>query len=119
MKTKYYTNGALSLADHLLNDLFQAGYSSACKKFKYCKKEQSYLLEIDVPGFLKKDIKVSIEDSRFIISGKDSKKKRLDVSYSATVPNDLNIDSIKCNLANGVLQIKGDSKKESKTIKIL
>ena len=101
-----------------MDDLFHPRQTQKNTPFEYSDKNKSYSLEVDVPGFSKKDLNISVSNNYLKISGKDPSQKRADISFSAETPSDINLDSISCSLNNGVLLIKADSKLEAKTIKI-
>jgi HSP20 family protein len=80
--------------------------------------DDAYYLEVDLPGVKKEDIKVDIEDDKLVISGEKKLKNELKEenyykveSYYGTfkrsfaIPNDADMDNIKAESKNGVLEV--------------
>jgi len=80
--------------------------------------EDAYHLEVDLPGVKKEDIKVDIEDDKLVISGEKKLKNELkeDNYYkvesfygtfkrSFAIPNEADVDKIKAESKDGVLEV--------------
>lgn len=99
--------------------------------------EKSYLLEIDLPGYSKDDIKIDITDGYLTINAKvekednDSNKNYVrrerftgEVTRSFYVGEDIKEDEVKANFKNGILTLEvpklslEDQKKDKKYIEI-
>ena len=99
--------------------------------------ENSYLLEVDLPGYSKDDIKIDITDGYLTINAKvenennDEKKNYVrrerftgEVSRSFYVGDDIKEDEVKANFKNGILTLEvpklslEDKKKDKKYIEI-
>ncbi|AKI97320.1 Hsp20/alpha crystallin family protein [Kosmotoga pacifica] len=97
--------------------------------------DDSIVIEMDVPGIKKNDLKIKLEDGILTISGeKKYEKKEKSKSYhliergfgsfsrSFRVPDTIDHTKIKANYDNGVLKIelpkKEEAKKEAVEIKI-
>ena len=99
--------------------------------------ENSYLLEVDLPGYSKDDIKIDITDGYLTINAKvekennDEKKNDVrrerftgEVSRSFYVGDDIKEDEVKANFKNGILTLEvpklslEDKKKDKKYIEI-
>lgn len=99
--------------------------------------ENSYLLEVDLPGYSKDDIKIDITDGYLTINAKvekennDEKKNYVrrerftgEVSRSFYVGEDIKEDEVKASFKNGILTLKvpklslEDQKKDKKYIEI-
>ena len=99
--------------------------------------EKSYLLEIDLPGYSKDDIKIDITDGYLTINAKvekednDSNKNYVrrerftgEVTRSFYVGEDIKEDEVKANFKNGILTLEvpklslEDKKKDKKYIEI-
>jgi HSP20 family molecular chaperone IbpA len=79
-------------------------------------------LSIALPGFSKKDIKVDVDGDLLIISStvetKDETKFKKSFKRSFRLIKDIDIDSIKASMENGILTISFDKKNITKEIKI-
>ena len=99
--------------------------------------ENSYLLEVDLPGYSKDDIKIDITDGYLTINAKvekennDDKKNYVrrerftgEVSRSFYVGDDIKEDEVKANFKNGILTLEvpklslEDKNKDKKYIEI-
>jgi len=99
--------------------------------------DNSYLLEVDLPGYSKDDIKIDITDGYLTINAKvekennDEKKNYVrrerftgEVSRSFYVGDDIKEDEVKANFKNGILTLEvpklslEDKKKDKKYIEI-
>ena len=99
--------------------------------------DKSYLLEVDLPGYSKDDIKIDITDGYLTINAKvdkvdnDSSKNYVrrerftgEVSRSFYVGEDIKEDEVKANFKNGILTLEvpkvslEDKKKDKKYIEI-
>lgn len=99
--------------------------------------ENSYLLEVDLPGYSKDDIKIDITDGYLTINAKVEKEDNEDkknyvrrerftgeVSRSFYVGEDIKEDEVKASFKNGILTLEvpklslEDKKKDKKYIEI-
>ena len=99
--------------------------------------DKSYLLEVDLPGYSKDDIKIDITDGYLTINAKVEKENNDDnknyvrrerftgeVSRSFYVGEDIKEDEVKANFKNGILTLEvpklslEDKKKDKKYIEI-
>ncbi|MBQ9019016.1 MAG: Hsp20/alpha crystallin family protein [Bacilli bacterium] len=99
--------------------------------------DNSYLLEVDLPGYNKDDIKIDITDGYLTINAKvekennDEKKNYVrrerftgEVSRSFYVGDDIKEDEVKANFKNGILTLEvpklslEDKNKDKKYIEI-
>ncbi|MCR9206381.1 MAG: Hsp20/alpha crystallin family protein [Halobacteriovoraceae bacterium] len=90
--------------------------------------EDYYALSFDVPGFLKEDLKIDLEEDRLIVTGERRQVRNEDNSHSfyseksygtftrtITLPRDVAHEEIEAELKNGVLNLK--VKKEPSKLK--
>ena len=99
--------------------------------------DKSYLLEVDLPGYSKDDIKIDITDGYLTINAKVEKEDKDDgknyvrrerftgeVSRSFYVGEDIKEDEVKASFKNGILTLEvpklslEDKKKDKKYIEI-
>mgnify|MGYP000335991849 CR=1 FL=1 len=97
--------------------------------------EESYEIDCDMPGVDKKDIEITVEDNRLVISAETKSEEeeekggflRRERRYSGykrvlELPVDADIDKIDAEYKNGVLRIKvpklEEAKKRTKKIEI-
>ena len=89
--------------------------------------KDNYILNLDLPGIDKKDVKISYVDGQLSVSGerkqekedKNSKFHRVERSYgkyyrSFTLPQDLNTDKINAEFKDGSLKITVPKSEEAK-----
>ncbi len=95
--------------------------------------DKSFVLELAVPGISKDDIDISIEGRHLTVKGsykEESKKDDEDRQYhvrsfqkgeftrTVTLPNQVDVDNIKANIENGVLNLDIPKAKEAQARKI-
>lgn len=68
-----------------------------------------YVLDIDIPGFNKEEIKVNI-DNGFLTLDAVSKTKGRMTKDTYSLPNDALVDTVSSSLENGVLTVKFERK---------
>ena len=118
------------LFDEMFNDPFFTRGENKLMKTDIKEKGDKYLLEVDLPGYEKEDIKIEIEDGYLTVhasmnknideSDKDSKyvhKERYvgECSRSFYVGEDIKEEDIKASFKNGTLKLelpKKEMKKE-------
>ena len=118
------------LFDEMFNDPFFTRGENKLMKTDIKEKGDKYLLEVDLPGYEKEDIKIEIEDGYLTVhasmnknideSDKDSKyvhKERYvgECSRSFYVGEDIKEEDIKASFKNGTLKLelpKQEMKKE-------
>ena len=118
------------LFEEMFNDPFFTRGESKLMKTDIKEKGDKYLLEVDLPGYEKEDIKIEIEDGYLTVhasmnknideSDKDSKyvhKERYvgECSRSFYVGEDIKEEDIKASFKNGTLKLELP-KKEAKNI---
>lgn len=124
----------LNLFDHLMNDNNYKNNHSACAKpaTNIIENENSFELSLAVPGVEKKDIKIDLEDNLLTISSEKEEEKenvnfsRKEFGYhsfsrSFTLPKTVEVENIKADYKNGLLNItipKIEEAKLKKAIKI-
>lgn len=107
--------------DDFFKDPFFDGGDSSVMKTDIKEKDNSYELEVDIPGYKKEDIKMHMEDGYLIINaktnnekdekdknGKYIRKERFfgECSRSFYLGNDVKEEDIKANFKNGTLNIE-------------
>jgi HSP20 family protein len=106
-----FFNPSFSRDSYFLEPLFDESYTPV---FDIDETDTHYLVNIDLPGVKKEDVKIEVRDNQLCISGerKEERKGRggYERSYgsfcrSFTLPSNVNGDGIEANYENGVLQI--------------
>ena len=112
--------------DFFKDPFFESGNSSVMKT-DIKEKDNSYVLDVDLPGYKKEDIKMHMEDGYLIINAKTNKendekdrngkfirKERFfgECSRSFYLGNEIKEEDIKANFNNGTLNIEVPKKKE-------
>ena len=116
------------LFDDMFRDPFFTEHESKIMKTDIKEKKDKYLIDIDLPGYDKKDIKIEIEDGYLTVhadidteneekEGKFVRKERYTGSCSRSfyVGTDVKNEDIKASFKNGILKLeipKKDEKKE-------
>lgn len=79
-------------------------------------------LSIALPGFSKKDIKIDIDGDLLVVSSyidaENETKFKKSFNRSFRLIKDIDIDSIKASMENGILTITFDKKNVTKEVKI-
>ena len=91
------------------------------RKYFVDEKEDSFILEMPVPGFEQDAINLEVDNDMLVITGKDSDSYWTeDFTKKFKLPNTVDQNGIKAKISEGVLRINLSKKKESlpKKIKI-
>ena len=123
-----------NLFDDMFDDFFKNSLFSGTKslglKTDIVEKEDSYQLQIEVPGFKKEDIKVNLKDGYLTINAKtDSKTEEKDtegniirrerysgsMSRSYYLGDNVKPEDISANCADGILKVNVMKKEEPET----
>ena len=99
--TRYNANGLNAFSDSILGvvDNFWESYHT---NLELDEQDDSYHFTVELPGFDRKEVKVSSKDNLLQVSAASGGKKR---SRSISLPSDSDPDNIKAKLKNGVLKI--------------
>ena len=119
----------------LWDDFFNDPFFSNRKEMKLMKtdireKENEYLLDIDLPGYSKEDIKISVENGYLTVSAKkeETKEESEKGSYikkerysgecqrSFYVGEDIEAEDVKASFKNGILTLDIPKKEEEKKL---
>lgn len=121
-----------SMLDELRPTLL-AGNQRFQPHFDVDETDQAYLVNVDLPGMKKEDIKLDLSDNILTISGerkheqssKENGSRRYERSYgrfqrSFTLPNTVMVDKVEADLEDGVLRIAlpKTEKSSSRTIEV-
>lgn len=68
--------------------------------------DETYTLELSVPGFGKEDIEVAVEDDN-VISVEGVSEKYGEFAREYYLPEDISVDKISATVTNGILTITG------------
>ena len=117
----------------LWDDFFNDPFFSSRKEMKLMKtdireKDDKYLLDIDLPGYSKEDIKISVDDGYLTVSAKkeESKEENEKGSYikkerysgecqrSFYIGDDIEAEDVKASFKNGILTLDIPKKKTKK-----
>lgn len=108
----------LEMMDKILNNTNPVIHS---RKYFVDEKEDSFILEIPVPGFQQNDISVEVENDLLVISAENTGSFWTeDFIKKFKIPTVVDSDTIKAKITDGILRINLGKKKESlpKKIKI-
>ena len=119
------------LLDEIFRDPFFTNEESKLMKTDIKEKDDKYLIAIDLPGYEKENIKISIEDGYLTIhaktdsqnneekdDGKFVRKERYvgECSRSFYVGESISEEDIKASFKNGTLQLEIPKKEEKKEL---
>lgn len=118
------------LWDEMFRDPFFTEGETKLMKTDIKEKKDKYLVNIDLPGYEKEDIKVEIEDGYLTVhattdsqkeekeEGKFVRKERYlgECSRSFYIGEDIQEEDIRASLKNGTLQLEIPKKEEQKTL---
>jgi len=73
---------------------------------EFREKDDGYFLELEVPGFSKKDISITLDQNTLIVKGKvDRNEVSYNLDKAFSLPIDVNPKAISAKLENGLLTI--------------
>lgn len=123
--------------DRLLNDFFQAGlqtdryakgefpFQPAVNIYEF---ENSYKLELQIPGFSKEQVKISLDKDVLVIKGEHAETEKDQPKHSRIgfktgnfekkfqLPDNLDSEKVQANFENGILTISLAKKEEIQPI---
>ena len=118
------------LLDEMFRDPFFTDYESKVMKTDIKEKKDKYLIDIELPGYEKENIKIDIEDGYLTVhaeinsnndkkeDGKYVRKERYmgSCSRSFYVGTEVKNEDIKASFKNGMLKIEVPKKEEKKEL---
>mgnify|MGYP005783927109 FL=1 len=118
------------LFDDIFKDPFFANNESKIMKTDIKEKKDKYIIDIDLPGYEKENIKINVEDGYLTVQaktntnkedkedGKIVRKERYvgSCSRSFYVGNSVKNEDVKASFRNGTLKIEVKKKEESKEL---
>lgn len=118
------------LLDEMFRDPFFTGGETKLMRTDIKEKKDKYLVDIDLPGYEKENIKIEIEDGYLTIhattdshkeekeEGKFVRKERYlgECSRSFYIGEDIKEEEIKASFKNGTLQLEIPKKEEKKAL---
>lgn len=118
------------LLDEMFRDPFFTGGETKLMRTDIKEKEDKYLVDIDLPGYEKENIKIEIEDGYLTIhattdsnkeekeEGKFVRKERYlgECSRSFYIGEDIKEEDIRASFKNGTLQLEIPKKEEQKAL---
>lgn len=85
--------------------------------YEVYEKDNSYFIEMDVPGYSKKDILIEVEDGVLSVKSSADTEARTALNKTIKIPEKAVIDKISATAVDGVLTIKIPlDKKKSKIV---
>ncbi len=118
------------LLDSMFADPFFEEHESRIMRTDIKEKDDKYLIDVELPGYQKENIKLDVEDGYLTVhaemdtkheekeEGKFVRKERYvgSASRSFYVGEDIQSDDIKASFKNGMLQIEVPKKEEKKEL---
>jgi HSP20 family protein len=71
----------------------------------YVEREKDYLIEVELPRFSKKDVKVSVENDTVVIQAEKKDNKYSSSFYQSYYFDNVDVDNISAELKDGVLSV--------------
>jgi len=119
-----------SLLDDIFRDPFFDNHESKLMKTDIQEKKDEYIIDIDLPGYEKENIKMSIEDGYLVIQatttsesdekeeGKFVRRERYSGSCSRSfyVGDEIQVEDVSASFKNGILKITIPKKEEKKEL---
>lgn len=119
-----------SLLDDIFRDPFFDNHESKLMKTDIQEKKDEYIIDIDLPGYDKENIKMSIEDGYLVIQatttsesdekeeGKFVRRERYSGSCSRSfyVGDEIQVEDVSASFKNGILKITIPKKEEKKEL---
>lgn len=108
--TNYAPNRLLGNLDEILNQTLRSfGPTPAIRApgaYRYEEKE-NYRLRLDLPGFTREEISLSLEKNELTITAKSEREEAFHPEFTKTytLPDDVNPDGIQAKIAHGVLDL--------------
>ncbi len=81
-----------------------AGYRTATDSYVEENKE-NYLIQLDVPGFTKEDVKISLDGRNLLIEGERKGPREAKIRKIFSLPEDVDFDRIVAHQKDGVLEV--------------
>lgn len=97
--------------------MYYYSYSTNSNYSSFAEKDGIYSLFLGVPGFVKEDIEVSIEEPDYVMI-KGASKEFGEFETTKILPEDIDIETVKASVKNGVLEITAQKSKVQKGRKI-
>ena len=109
-------NNSLTFVDEILDNFWGSYHTTIEAK----EEDDKYCFEVELPGFDKKDVDISILEGELKVSACNKEEKR-ERFKKIILPKDINSDSISAELKNGILKISIDKqvKELVKRIKVV
>ena len=118
------------LLDEMFREPFFTDYESKVMKTDIKEKKDKYLIDLELPGYEKENIKIDVEDGYLTVhaemdskneekeEGKFVRKERYMVSCSRSfyVGTEVKNEDIKASFKNGILKIEVPKKEEKKEL---
>ncbi len=81
--------------------------------------DNTYNIEIEVPGYSQDDLEINLENNILSVSGtRGESRRRSNVSYSFTIPRYVKMEEMSASLSNGILTISAPIDSHSRVRKI-
>lgn len=84
-------------------------------KYESIENSDSFLIKVEVPGYSKEDLKISLIDNKLYIKSINDKKIEYSLNIKESIFSKLDLSNIKSSTENGILTISFSYKETSKT----
>lgn len=121
--------------DRLLRDFFDTGasgnYAAAAPAADLYETENAYVAELELPGFDREDINVTLEQGTLTVTGSRSAEREQEegeyhlrerstgrFQRSFRMPESVNVDEVQAHFSNGILEVQMPKAAEARSRKI-
>ena len=106
--------------DGYFNHIVDSSYDYQNQNVLINQNDKSYIINIEVPGYEKSDINISLDDNILCVTGKRNESNNIlvssdNINRSFHLPDDVNTDKINAKSNNGILVIDIPKLKKVKT----
>ena len=115
MRTLLRHNNVWDILDTFNDRFFDDVVYTTKRQSYYNETETGYEYELELPGYAKKDVKISAVDGVITINAVNGEKTR---KFSVGVAEDADLSTITGQLTNGLLNLKVEKQEKAKPITV-
>ena len=101
--------------DRVFEGFFNSANTGLTRNYKTETNDDNYIVEMALPGYDKKDIKLSTKDNSLTIESSEHDEWKRSFSKSFQFPSDVDTSKISAEMKNGILTITLNKAEQTKT----
>ena len=101
--------------DRVFEGFFSSANNGLTRNYKTETNDDNYIVEMALPGYDKKDIKLSTKDNSLTIESSEHDEWKRSFSKSFQFPSDVDTSKISAEMKNGILTITLNKAEQTKT----